>query len=94
MQQQQWELLFSLWSVLVMTSGNNRPTQQSKCFLCGPITGFFYNQANQDRPDLSSEAAPVIDKTILVNVNRNKYQVVRPLLSTTGKLFEKLIMAL
>jgi hypothetical protein len=31
-----------------------------------------------DRPDLSSEGAPVIDKTILVNVNRNKYQVVRP----------------
>jgi hypothetical protein len=31
-----------------------------------------------DRPDLSSEGAPVIDKTILVNVNRNKYPVVRP----------------
>jgi hypothetical protein len=31
-----------------------------------------------DRPDLSSEGAPVIDETILVNVNRNKYQVVRP----------------
>jgi hypothetical protein len=31
-----------------------------------------------DRPDLSSEGAPDIDKTILVNVNRNKYQVVRP----------------
>jgi hypothetical protein len=30
-----------------------------------------------DRPDLSSEGAPVIDKTILVNVNRNKHQVVR-----------------
>jgi hypothetical protein len=29
--QQQWGLLFSLWSVPVMTSGNNRPTQQSKC---------------------------------------------------------------
>jgi hypothetical protein len=28
-----------------------------------------------DRPDLTSEGAPVIDKTILVNVNRNKYQV-------------------
>jgi hypothetical protein len=31
-----------------------------------------------DRPNLSSEGAPVIDKTILANVNRNKYQVVRP----------------
>jgi hypothetical protein len=31
-----------------------------------------------DRPDLSSEGAPEIDKTILVNVNRNKYPVVRP----------------
>jgi hypothetical protein len=31
-----------------------------------------------DRPDLSSEGAPVIDKTILVNVNRNKYPVVKP----------------
>jgi hypothetical protein len=31
-----------------------------------------------DRPDLSSEGAPAIDKTILVNVNRNKYPVVRP----------------
>jgi hypothetical protein len=30
-----------------------------------------------DRPDLSSEGAPVIDKTILVNLNRNKYQVLR-----------------
>jgi hypothetical protein len=29
-----------------------------------------------DRPDLSSEGAPDIDKTILVNVNRNKYPVV------------------
>jgi hypothetical protein len=27
--------------------------------------------------DLSSEGGPVIDKTILVNVNRNKYPVVR-----------------
>jgi hypothetical protein len=41
MQQQQWKLLFSLWSVPVITSGNNRPTQESKCFLCGPITGFI-----------------------------------------------------
>jgi hypothetical protein len=31
-----------------------------------------------DRPDLSSEGAPVIDKAILVNVNRNKYPIVRP----------------
>jgi hypothetical protein len=31
-----------------------------------------------DRSDLSSEGAPVINKTILVNVNRNKYPVVRP----------------
>jgi hypothetical protein len=31
-----------------------------------------------DRPNLSSEGAPIIDKTILVNVNRNKYPVVRP----------------
>jgi hypothetical protein len=37
--QQQWEL-FSLWSVPVMTSGNNGPAQQWKCFLCGPITGY------------------------------------------------------
>jgi hypothetical protein len=32
-----------------------------------------------DRPDLSSEGAPTIDKTILVNVNRNKYPVMRPI---------------
>jgi hypothetical protein len=31
-----------------------------------------------DRPDLPSEGAHAVDKTILVNVNRNKYQVVRP----------------
>jgi hypothetical protein len=31
-----------------------------------------------DRPDISSEGAHAIDKTILVNVNRNKYPVVRP----------------
>jgi hypothetical protein len=31
-----------------------------------------------DRPDLPSEGAPDIDKTILINVNRNKYPVVRP----------------
>jgi hypothetical protein len=30
-----------------------------------------------DRPDLPSEGTPVIDKTILVNDNRNKYPVVR-----------------
>jgi hypothetical protein len=33
--------VFSLWSVPVMTSDNNRPTQQSKCFLCGLIIGFI-----------------------------------------------------
>jgi hypothetical protein len=42
MQQQQWELLFSLWSVPVMTSGNNRTTQQSKW-----SDHRLYNQANQ-----------------------------------------------
>jgi hypothetical protein len=31
-----------------------------------------------DRPDRSSEGAHAIDKTILVNVNRNKYPVMRP----------------
>jgi hypothetical protein len=31
-----------------------------------------------DRPDLSSGGALVIGKAILVNVNRNKYPVVRP----------------
>jgi hypothetical protein len=31
-----------------------------------------------DRPDLSSEGAPVIDKTIPVNVNRNRYQALKP----------------
>jgi hypothetical protein len=30
-----------------------------------------------DRPDLASEGAHAINKTILVNVNRNKYPVVR-----------------
>jgi hypothetical protein len=30
-----------------------------------------------DRPDLTSEGAHAIDKTILVNVNKNKYPVVR-----------------
>jgi hypothetical protein len=45
-----------------------------------------------DRPDLSSEGAPIIDKTILVNVNRNKYQVVRPLWALKPGLTDRLVV--
>jgi hypothetical protein len=45
-----------------------------------------------DRPDLSSEGAPVIDKTILVSVNRNKYQVVRPTWASKPGLTDRLIV--
>jgi hypothetical protein len=45
-----------------------------------------------DRPDLSSEGAPVIDKTILVNVNRNKYQVVRPPWALKPGLTDRLVV--
>jgi hypothetical protein len=45
-----------------------------------------------DRSDLSSEGAPVIDKTILVNVNRNKYQVVRPSWALKPGLTDRLLV--
>jgi hypothetical protein len=45
-----------------------------------------------DRPDLSSEGAPVIDKTILVSVNRNKYQVVRPSWALKPGLTDRLVV--
>jgi hypothetical protein len=45
-----------------------------------------------DRPDLSSEGAPVIDKKILVNVNRNKYQVVRPSWALKPGLNDRLVV--
>jgi hypothetical protein len=45
-----------------------------------------------DRPDLSSEGAPVIDKTILVNVNRNKYQVMRPSWALKPGLTDRLVV--
>jgi hypothetical protein len=45
-----------------------------------------------DRPDLPPEGAPVIDKTILVNVNRNKYQVVRPSWALKPELTDRLVV--
>jgi hypothetical protein len=45
-----------------------------------------------DRLDLTSEGAPAIDKTILVNVNRNKYQVVRPSWALKPGLTDRLIV--
>jgi hypothetical protein len=45
-----------------------------------------------DRPDLSSEGAPVIDKTILVNVDRNKYPVVRPSWALNPVLTDRLVV--
>jgi hypothetical protein len=45
-----------------------------------------------DRPDLSSEGVPVIDKTVLVNVNRNKYQVVRPSWALKPGLTDRLVV--
>jgi hypothetical protein len=47
-----------------------------------------------DRPDLSSEGAPVIDKRILVNVNRNKYPVVRPSWALKPGLTDRLVVGL
>jgi hypothetical protein len=44
------------------------------------------------RPDLSSEGAPVIDKTTLVNVNENKYQVVRPSWALKPGLTDRLVV--
>jgi hypothetical protein len=45
-----------------------------------------------DRPDLSSEGAPDIDKRILVNVNRNKYPVVRPTWAFKPGLTDRLVV--
>jgi hypothetical protein len=45
-----------------------------------------------DRPDLSSEGAHSIDKTILVNVNRNKYPVVRPTWALKPGLTDRLVV--
>jgi hypothetical protein len=44
------------------------------------------------RPDLSSEGVPVIDKTILVNVNRNKYPVVRASWALKPGLTDRLVV--
>jgi hypothetical protein len=46
-----------------------------------------------DRPDLSSEGAPDNDKTILVNVNRNKYPVVRPTWALNPGLTDWLVVS-
>jgi hypothetical protein len=45
-----------------------------------------------DRPDLLSEGGPVIDKTKLVNVNRNKYPVVRPSWALKPGLTDRLVV--
>jgi hypothetical protein len=45
-----------------------------------------------DRPDLSSEEAHAIDKTILVNANRNKYLVVRPTWALKPGLTDRLVV--
>jgi hypothetical protein len=45
-----------------------------------------------DRPDLPSEGAPVIDKTILVNDNSNKYPVVRPSWALKLGLTDRLVV--
>jgi hypothetical protein len=45
-----------------------------------------------DRPDLSSEGAHAIDKTILVNVNRNKYPVVRLTWALKPGLTDRLVV--
>jgi hypothetical protein len=44
-----------------------------------------------DRPDLPSEGAPVIDETIL-NVNRNKYKVVRSSWALKPGLTDRLVV--
>jgi hypothetical protein len=45
-----------------------------------------------DRPNLSSEGAHAIDKTILVNVNRNKYPVMRPTWALKPRLTDQLVV--
>jgi hypothetical protein len=45
-----------------------------------------------DRPELSSEGVHVIDKTILVNVNRNKYPFVRPTWALKPGLTDRLVV--
>jgi hypothetical protein len=45
-----------------------------------------------DRPHLSSEGAYAIDKTILVNVNRNKYPVVGPTWALKPGLSDRLVV--
>jgi hypothetical protein len=44
-----------------------------------------------DRPDLSSEGAHLIDKIIPVNVNSNKYPVVRPTWALKPGLTDRLV---
>jgi hypothetical protein len=43
-------------------------------------------------PDLPSEGAPAIDKTIHVNANRNKYPVVRPTWALKPGLTDRLVV--
>jgi hypothetical protein len=45
-----------------------------------------------DRPNLASEGAPVIDKTILVNDNRNKYPVMRHSWALKPGLIDRLVI--
>jgi hypothetical protein len=45
-----------------------------------------------DKPDLSSEGAPDIDIKIIVNVNRNKYPVLRPTWALKPGLTDRLVV--
>jgi hypothetical protein len=45
-----------------------------------------------DRPDLSSEGAHAIDKTILVNVKTNKYPVMGPTWALKPGLTDRLVV--
>jgi hypothetical protein len=45
-----------------------------------------------DKPDLTSEGVHAIDKTILVNDNRNKYSVVRPTYALKPGLIDRLVV--
>jgi hypothetical protein len=75
-------------------SGNDVIQQyrnRRRCFLFGLFPGYIARTSTA-RPNLSSEGAHAIDKTILVNVNRNKYPVVKPTWALKPGLTDRLVV--
>jgi hypothetical protein len=83
--------VFSLGSFLFVYVAVAAGQQRGNAFFSSRNREVFSLSQN-DRPDISSEGAPVIDKTILINVNRNKYPVVRPSWALKPGLTDRLVV--